>query len=385
MKVLHINRNFITSALHQVMINHLDALGVFNTVFAPTDNRHLSIITPGPNVIVSECFKKNDRYFFDYKQHKIQKSLEQLINVKEYNIIHAYTLFTDGNIAMQLHKKYESPYLVAVRNTDVNDFFRRLPYLRARGIQILRNASVVFFLSEAYKNQVINKYVPVKYQKEILEKSVIIPNGIDDFWIQNAVVKNGREHVERINNNEINLICAGRIDKNKNIISTIKAIEILQRDGWKVRFTVVGKIDDKSEYLEIIKSDFVHYITLQPKEKLIDIYRSNDIFVMPSYTESFGLVYAEAMSQGLPVVYTKNQGFDGQFPEGMVGFHVDAFDVNDIATAIKNICLNYSSISYNCPEACKKFRWGNLVNEYYIHYKNSASFEEEIDEKNTFG
>lgn len=40
---------------------------------------------------------------------------------------------------------------------------------------------------------------------------------------------------------------------------------------------------------------------------------------MPSHKETFGLVYAEAMSQGLPIIYTKNQGFDGQFPDGYVG------------------------------------------------------------------
>ena len=38
------------------------------------------------------------------------------------------------------------------------------------------------------------------------------------------------------------------------------------------------------------------------------IYRENDIYVMPSIIETFGLVYAEAMSQGLPVIYTRGQG-----------------------------------------------------------------------------
>ena len=44
---------------------------------------------------------------------------------------------------------------------------------------------------------------------------------------------------------------------------------------------------------------------------------------MTSLGESFGLTYAEAMSQGVPVIYSKGQGFDGQFKEGVVGYHVD--------------------------------------------------------------
>jgi len=47
---------------------------------------------------------------------------------------------------------------------------------------------------------------------------------------------------------------------------------------------------------------------------------------MPSITETFGLVYAEALSQGLPVLYTRGQGFDRQFEEGEVGYAVDCFD-----------------------------------------------------------
>jgi glycosyltransferase involved in cell wall biosynthesis len=59
-----------------------------------------------------------------------------------------------------------------------------------------------------------------------------------------------------------------------------------------------------------------------PKEKLLNNYRNSDIFIMPSYNETFGLVYIEAMSQGLPIIYTQNEGVDGYFKEGSVGYSV---------------------------------------------------------------
>ena len=43
---------------------------------------------------------------------------------------------------------------------------------------------------------------------------------------------------------------------------------------------------------------------------------------MPSRYETFGLVYGEAMSQGLPIIYSKGQGVDGYFKEGTVGYGV---------------------------------------------------------------
>ena len=149
MRVLHINCNYLGTALHQCMVEHLDHQGVENTVFAPTYGLETAVITPNENVIVKKCFRKWDRAAFYYKQNKIRKALERSVSVADFDLLHAYTLFTDGNCAYEMWKKYGVNYVVAVRNTDVNFFFRLMPHLRKRGVEILRNAKAVFFLSEA--------------------------------------------------------------------------------------------------------------------------------------------------------------------------------------------------------------------------------------------
>ena len=58
---------------------------------------------------------------------------------------------------------------------------------------------------------------------------------------------------------------------------------------------------------------------------------------MPSIHESFGRVYAEAMTQGVPVIYSKGQGFDGIYPDGHVGYSVPSRNPEYIAECIKNI------------------------------------------------
>ena len=185
MKILHVNCNYITTALHQKMIEELDRQGVDNTVFVPTYDKSKSTIQVRNNVIVSQCFKKFYRYNFDLKQNCIIKSLERNVCVNDYDCIHAYTLFTDGNCAMKLAQKSGKPFVVAVRNTDVNEFFKKRLLLRKRGVKILRKASAVFFLSNKYKEEVFAKYLPSKYRSEIEKKSFVIPNGIDDFWYRN--------------------------------------------------------------------------------------------------------------------------------------------------------------------------------------------------------
>ena len=364
MRVLHINCNYIGTALHQLMVEKLDKCGCENCVFAPTYDKNLSVIVPNENVLVSECFKKWDRLFFDYKQGKILKAVEKSYNVSEFDVIHAYTLFTDGNCARLLSEKYGVPYVVAVRNTDVNSFFRWMPHLRMRGVKTMLGASAVFFLSEAYRKQVFEKYIPAKYHDVLQKKCHIVPNGIDDFWFDNIP-----EQQNKINGT-IKLIYAGRIDRNKNISTTQRAMQILRKNGHDVSLTVVGKVADKKIYEKIKSNPYTNCLPACSKESLLDLYREHNIFVMPSFTESFGLVYAEAMSQGLPVVYSEGQGFDAQFPEGVVGYHVSARDAKNVADGIQKIFERFSDIIPNTIPSARAFNWYDIAEKYDAIYRN---------------
>lgn len=347
------------------MVEHLGNAGVESTVFAPTYNAGLAVIKPNENVIVSECFKKWDRLLFDHKQRKIFSAVSSEVNPADFDCIHAYTLFTDGNCARKLSKKYCKPYVVAIRDTDVNTFFKLMPHLRPRGIKIMLGASKVFFLSTTYRDYVINKYVPKNKREEIFKKSLIMPNGIDDFWFNNAYVeRNTDESVERFANKQIRIVFAGRINNNKNPQTTLKAIDILESKGYTCNFTVVGGVEDEALKTMLLNDKRVRYIAKCPKEELVNYYRESDIFVMPSFHETFGLVYAEAMSQGLPVLYTKGQGFDGQFEEGSVGFAINPNCPQDIAEKIVRVFENYAEISNNSLNLFKKFNWSQITGTY---------------------
>ena len=358
--ILHINSNYIYTGLHQNLIEKLIDIGVDCCVYSPVVSAEKTVIVPGEYVCVSECFSSRDRYFFYSKQRKILGDLQKNIDVENCDFIHAHTLFTDGSAAWKLAEKYGKPYAVSVRNTDVNLFFKKLFYLRSRGVKILRGAQKVVFLSAPYRDFVIDTYVPQKNREEIRGKSVVIPNGIDDFWHENRFTQ------ERPvpNRSCVKLVFAGRILKGKNIPLTQEAMKLLRSRGIDCRLTVVGRTEDEEEYARVKADPFTECLPNMPKEELINIYRANDIFVMPSHTETFGLVYAEAMSQGLPVLYTKNQGFDGQFPDGEVGYAVSDTDAEELAERIEHTLNNYTYLSANCMEKSSKFVWDEIARTY---------------------
>lgn len=369
MNIFHINCNYAGTILHEIMAKHLECLGVKNEIFVPVYKNRRVICELRENVHVVECFKKWHRFFFRLKQAKILSFAKRLFDIRSFQCIHAHTLFSDGNVALNLSKQFGVPYIVAIRSTDVDVFFRKRPDLRKRGLEIMRNATRIIFLSEAYKNIVCQKYVPINLRKNILDKSLVIPNGIDDFWFENN--PNGLNR--KIKKDVVRLIYAGRIEKRKNLPMIQNAMKILQEKGVITTLTIVGDIFDKKEYDNIKNNQSTICMPRLPKEKLIEQYRDHDIFIMPSFAETFGLVYAESLSQGLPIVYSKNEGFDGQFKEGLVGYHCDANDANDVAKSIEKIIENYDDVQGNCVKASSKFRWNDICEKYFDIYRMIAN------------
>jgi len=134
--------------------------------------------------------------------------------------------------------------------------------------------------------------------------------------------------------------------------------------GYKTTYTVIGT-EENISIVNVLKSE--KWTVVKPfmeKEHLIKEYEKADIFVMPSVNETFGLVYAEAMTQGLPVIYSQGEGFDGQFLEGEVGFHVNCRDAVDVCDKIIMILNNYDNISKKCIEKATVFNWHDILRSY---------------------
>ena len=92
---------------------------------------------------------------------------------------------------------------------------------------------------------------------------------------------------------------------------------------------------------------------------------------MLSKKETFGLVYLEAMSQGLPLIYSTGTGIDGLFTEGEVGFAIDPDSPGDIYSAIQRIISDYQAMSKRCIKESMGFSWENISNKYFEIYKKS--------------
>lgn len=361
MKVLHIAPDYPHSKLYHQLISSLEREGCKNSVYVQEEDAHLE--RNYPVFYLGRSFGVLDRLLFFRKQHIIKNDIIKHSLVEGVDVIHAHNLFSAGYNAMKLKRRYGIPYIVAIRNTDVNVFFHYMVHLRWLGVRIMKEADAIIFLSPAYRDNVIYTFVPLLSRGEILDKSYIIPNGLDPYFMDNRATQPRRLADKK----SIRFIYAGDVDKNKNVRTTIKACELLIKGGYDVSLDVVGRIKDKSQ--DSIKDIcFVNYHSYSPKEKVREYFKESDIFVMPSIHETFGLVYIEAMSQGLPVIYSQGQGFDGYYKEGKVGYHVPCFDEKAICDSVIKIISNYTEMSETCIEAVKDFSWDKKAEEYKAIY-----------------
>ena len=91
--------------------------------------------------------------------------------------------------------------MVAIRATDVKVFFRKIVMLRKLGVEIMKNAKYLVFISPFYyKDDVIDTYVPENLREEMKKKSIVIPNGVDKFWLDNmdmreSIFKGKRDNI----------------------------------------------------------------------------------------------------------------------------------------------------------------------------------------------
>lgn len=360
MKVLHINSYYGKSLFYRHLFDrqsaYLEALKVYvpaSSDFSP------EAFDYGDYTLISKNHGVYDRYFFHLKHHKILKDLNRKLNIADYSIIHAHSLFSNGWVAMKAAEPFDLPFIVAVRNTDINVFFAKMMHLRKLGIKILKKAKHVIFLSDAYREHLLKTYIPAHFRDELQEKSSVIPNGIDDFWFDNIGTARTLNPDRRLR-----LLQVGDLDENKNIEISLKALRLLREKHIDASLDAVGRIRVDAIGERVRENEHARYLGYLSKEALLSTMRDSDLFVLPSKRESFGLVYAEAMSQGLPVIYSKGQGFDRQFEEGTVGYHVDSMNETELASRIMDIMGGYERISRNCIEKVDAFSWDVISDSY---------------------
>lgn len=195
--------------------------------------------------------------------------------------------------------------------------------------------------SEFIKKQVIKWEINIPVE--------VISNGVNlDTFIKSRISEEflKKYKIEDFISKPI-VLYSGRIDKDKNLETFIKAIPLVLKE-INVNFLFLGDGDLKEELIcELMNKDnsfkenvcFLGPIKSQNSD-LAKFYRLATLFVMPSPIEAQSLATMEAMASGLPVVAAKKGALPELIKNRENGFLVEAFNSKEYAEAIIEIIKN---------------------------------------------
>ncbi len=355
MVVDHICVNY-GARLFQELFLALNNSGVEQNIFYPRNEKHHIADSDKPYRIDSPMILNlHTKVSFLKKRRVLQQQYDPLFQRNKPDLIHAHTLFSDGSLAYYYNKNFKTPYVVAIRSTDIDVFLKFKPWLRRYAKQILDHAGNIIFISPSLQKKFHQIFGSI-YDS----KSLVIPNGINQAYLNSGELNKKEPHTP------LELLYVGSFLKRKKVPALIKLIE-----NSDTRLTIVGGGgNEEKKVLKMIQdSNKIKYLGLiEDQSRLTQIYRKYDIFIMTSTAETFGLVYLEAMSQGLPVIYSTNTGIDGLFKQGSIGYGVGPGSIPEMKKVIDKILANYEVISKNCVAEAKNLNWGNIADQYHELY-----------------
>jgi glycosyltransferase involved in cell wall biosynthesis len=135
-----------------------------------------------------------------------------------------------------------------------------------------------------------------------------------------------------------NFLFIGRLTYIKNLKFLIDIFNNLPNH----KLTIIGDGEDKQQLQSIANSN-IFFIEPIENNKLKYFFQKNDIFILPSISEPWGLVVEEALYFGLPVIVSSNCGCSELIENGKSGYIVNPYDSENL----KKVILDIDEKKYN--------------------------------------
>lgn len=244
----------------------------------------------GTNILAK--INKNKLFLFIVPFYLLMQfiSLVKIIKKEKIYIIHAHWIIPQGIIAvvykMLINKKIK--ILATAHGSDINSFNNFLGTMLKK--LVLKNIDELSVVSVPLKD----KAVSYGYYKEIF----LFPMGVDTVLFSKKREIQFQESNDR--NNFPILLFVGELVEKKGIRFLIEAMPNIIKSYPQTLLKIIGDGNLKTEMTILVQklgiSSNTKFVGIVPNNDLPKYYNSANLFILPSQSEGFGLVIAEAMS-----------------------------------------------------------------------------------------
>lgn len=283
----------------------------------------------------------------------------------KFDLIHAHVALPDGECAILLGEKFNVPVVTTIHGQDMNYTINLSEKYKNKVVTVLDKSEKAIFVSNKLKN-VAEKYVKSNSNFKV------ISNGISLSDISN---ENNYDIKNEFKNKKYILI-VGNLLKTKGIHYAIEAFAKIHDKYPEYVILIIGMGPEKENLMKLskkmnIESKIIFKGAL-PHRTVMKYMKECDFFVLPSYSEGFGVVYIEAMSNGKAVIGCKGEGIEDVIDNYTDGILVSPHNIEELIENMeKLICDNNfkNKIEEKAQNKIKQYyTWdNNAINNYEVY------------------
>jgi glycosyltransferase involved in cell wall biosynthesis len=301
-----------------------------------------------------KSFAPNEAYFFSpdifFGLRNESCDVLHIHSFQTLTSFFAYRSIKKSNV----YKIFFTPHFYDKASTKFRTFLHRF-YDRIQK-QIFFGSDKVICVSR-YEQEKLNKIFNIPP-----EKLVYIPNGLnlEDF----------QGNIEVKKNHDFEILTVNRLERYKNIHKIFPALKsLIEKHHEKdIHMTIVGKGPYEKALIKKIEDfdlrDHVSFEKDLPRKKLVERYKSADVFVSLSDFEVFGIVVFEALMSNTPAIVSKNiDFFKNIIVNGKNGFIIEDFD--ELEGKLEFFMKNKVSFSLDA----KEYDWDEISKKTLNLYK----------------
>lgn len=293
---------------------------------------------------------------------------ERIWKTFKFDLVHAHTGYLDGFAGLYLSKRYKVP-LVITEHTNPFSYLTKKPLIRQITLNCLKRANLTIAVSSALREEIKNLLPGMKS-----EKLLYVPNGFDS-----ELFKLNDSQIDRLNNQKktLQLLSIIALEDYKNPFCLLEAFKILCQNQIDVKLTIVGQgslLNSIEQWISNYEfNDLINIMQLQPRNEVARLMREEcDIFVLPSRSETFGVVVIEALASGKPVVTTRCGGPESILREPYLGELCENDNAMALAKGIEKVNNNYEKYPANHIQqfAVKNYSFKCIAEQLNNLYQN---------------
>ena len=296
---------------------------------------------------------QRDHFLGQQHARKVRKALEG--HPVSFDLIHCHMSWTSGYVGARLKEELDVPYLLTV-HANRNWFREQLDSDNDRLTRAWTDADRLIRVNRRDRS----KLDP--YNDDVVH----LPNGYDTDIFERVPTESARERLG-IDGDTPVVFALGTLKPRKGFQHLMRAMTRVRDAEPDARLVIGGQggMRDELESLaaELGIADRTDLLGYVESETLNDWMNAADLMVLPSYSESFGVVQLEAMACGTPVVATKNGGSEEVITSDDYGLLVEGPESHDeLADAVLE-ALDRDWDADAIEAYANEFTWENVCEE----------------------